>query len=107
MATPSNNDHSRSWRQIAKEAATEKPPILDLRFAVLSQIQTEIQATSDEPTRESLLTELLYLFQSVFSRVVLGGAVVGTLTVALLGWRAYQVISEQVLCLAVTSHSAF
>jgi hypothetical protein len=106
MATPSNSDHTRSWERVANEAAAEKPPILDVRFAVLRQIQTEIQATSEAPSRDSLLTDLLCLFNLGFSRAVLGGVAVGTLTVAVLGWRAYGVTSELLLCLSATSHLA-
>jgi len=107
MATPSNSDHTRSWERVAKEAAAEKSPVLDVRIAVLRQIQTETQTGSEAPSGDSLLTELMYLFHLSFSRAVLGGVAIGALTVAALGWRAYEATSELLLCLAATSHSAF
>jgi hypothetical protein len=107
MATPSSSDHIRSWERVAKDAAAEKPPVLDVRIAVLRQIQTEIHASSETPSEESLLTELMYLFHLSFSRAVLGGVAVGAITVAALGWRAYEATSELLHCLGATSHSAF
>lgn len=107
MATPLNSDNIRSWERIAKEAAAEKPPLLDLRTAVLRQIQTETKASSRVPSRDSLLTELTYLFYLSFSRAILCGVAVGVLTVAAFGWRAFGSTSELLLCLAATPHSAF
>ena len=49
----------------------------------------------------------VYLFHLSFSRAVLGGVAVGAITVAALGWRAYEATSELLHCLGATSHSAF
>lgn len=88
------------WQHLLKAASREKAPTVDVRACVLRQIQKEADTFGSPSAGSCLSGEIVSLLLPGLTRFAILATCLTAMTLAILGWQAYETAAEIFLNLA-------